>query len=84
MSNCWPDVKRGEKYWAKQWQRDVEVQDPNNKPWKNEALKKSDEDMPRLNKSDLEKVARNYKAKTGVGCDGFHPKVALDLTKETR
>ena len=24
------------------------------------------------------------KAKTGVGCDGFHPKVPLDLTKETR
>ena len=24
------------------------------------------------------------KAKTGVGCDGFHPKVLLDLTKETR
>ena len=25
-----------------------------------------------------------YKAKTGVGCGGFHPKVPLDLTKETR
>ena len=25
-----------------------------------------------------------YKAKTGVGCDGFPPKVLLDLTKETR
>ena len=25
-----------------------------------------------------------YKAKTGVGCDGFHPKVPLILTKETR
>ena len=25
-----------------------------------------------------------YKAKTRVGCDGFHPKVPLDLTKETR
>ena len=24
-----------------------------------------------------------YKAKTGVGCDGFHPKVPLDLTNET-
>ena len=22
--------------------------------------------------------------KPGAGCDGFHPKVALDLTKETR
>ena len=25
-----------------------------------------------------------HKAKTGVGCDGFHPRVPLDLTKETR
>ena len=23
-----------------------------------------------------------YKAKTGVGCHGFHPKVPMDLTKE--
>ena len=32
----------------------------------------------------LEKAARNYKAKTGVGSDGFHPQVPLDLEKETR
>ena len=25
-----------------------------------------------------------YKANTGVGCDGFHPKVSLGLTKEKR
>ena len=30
------------------------------------------------------KVSRLHKAKTGVGCDGFHPKVLLDWTKETR
>ena len=30
------------------------------------------------------KVSRLYKAETGVGCDGFHPKVPLDLTEETR
>ena len=28
--------------------------------------------MPRLKESDLEKAARNCKATTGVGCDGFH------------
>ena len=39
--------------------------------------------MPSLKESDLEKAARNYKAKTGVGCDGFHPKVPLDHTRET-
>ena len=36
--------------------------------------------MPRL----LEKAAKSCKTKTGVVCDGFHPKVPLDLTKETR
>ena len=51
------------------------------KPWKNE-LKKCEEALPRL-KGDLKKASRLYKGK-GVGCDGFHPKVPLDLTKETR
>ena len=32
----------------------------------------------------LEQASRLYKAKTGVGWDGFHPKVPLDLTRETR
>ena len=32
----------------------------------------------------MERVSRLYKANTGVGCDGFHTKVLLDLTKETR
>ena len=32
----------------------------------------------------LEEVSRLFKAKTGVGCDGFHPKVPLNLTKEPR
>ena len=36
------------------------------------------------NMGDLEKSSRMYKAKTGVGSDGFQPKVPLDLTKETR
>ena len=39
--------------------------------------------MPRLKEGDLEKASRLYKAKIGVGCDGFHPTVPLDLTKET-
>ena len=29
----------------------------------------------------MDKVSRMYKAKTAVGCDGFLPKVHLDLTK---
>ena len=34
--------------------------------------------------SDLENASRMYKAKTGAGCDGFHPRVLLDLTKNER
>ena len=40
------------------------------------------EDMPRQEESVLEKAA-SYKARTGVVCDGFHPKGPLDLTRET-
>ena len=52
------------------------------KPWKNEELKKLEEALPSLQKCHLEEVSRLYKKrKTEGGCDGFHP---LDLTKETR
>ena len=37
-----------------------------------------------LKECDLVKASRLYKAKTGVGCEGFHPRVPVDLTKETR
>ena len=37
-----------------------------------------------LKESELEKAARKYTAKSGVGSDGFHPKVLLDLTKGVR
>ena len=54
------------------------------KHWKHEDLRKLEEALPRLEECDVEKVSRMYKAKTGVGRDGFHPKVPLELTKETR
>ena len=54
------------------------------KALKNEELRKLEEALPMLSECELEKVSRMYKAKTGVGCDGFPPKVPLDLTKETR
>ena len=54
------------------------------KQWRIEEQKECEEALPRLKESDLEKASRLYKAKTEVGCDGFHPKVPLDLTKETR
>ena len=47
-------------------------------------LKKWEEALPTSKESDLEKTARFYNAKTGVGCKGFHLKVPLDLEKETR
>ena len=50
----------------------------------NEELRKLEEALARLKECDLEKPSRLYKAKTGVGCDGFHPRVPVDLTKETR
>ena len=60
------------------------MQNVGDKPWKNEELKKLEEALPRLKECDLKKASRLYKAKTGVGCDGFHSKVHLEVTKETR
>ena len=42
-----------------------------NKPWRNEELKECEEALPRLKECDLEKASKLYKAKTGLGCDGF-------------
>ena len=70
--------------WSKHGQCDEEIHNMQNKPWRNKELKKSEEALPSLKEGDLDKASRLYKAKTGVGCDGFHPKVPLHLTKETR
>ena len=51
------------------------------KLWKNGDLRSVE---VALTECHLEEVSRLYIAKTGVGCDGFHPKVPLDSTKETR
>ena len=69
---------------AKHCQCGEGVQDVEEKPWTNEELKKLEEALPRLKECELEKASRLYNAKTGVGCDGFHPQVPLDLTEETR
>ena len=66
------------------WQCIEEVQNMQDKPWRIEELRKWEEALPRLKESDLERASRMYKAKTGVGCDGFHPRVLLNLTGETR
>ena len=61
-----------------------EAKEKNGKPWRNEELKECEEAVSRLKEGDLEKASRLYKAKTGVGCNGFHPNVPLDLTTETK
>ena len=48
---------------AKYWQCDESVQNVEDKPWKNEELKKLEEALPRQKKEcDLEKASRLYKA----------------------
>ena len=60
------------------------MQDLEDKPWRNEGLKSLEEGMTSLKEGDSEKAARNYKALTGVGCNGFRTEVPLDLSKRTR
>ena len=67
------EAKRKE--WARLWQCDEEVQNVEGKQWKNEELRSAEEAQLRVKECHLEEVSRLYKAPTGVGCDGFHPKV---------
>ena len=71
------------KEWAKHWQCGEDVQNVEGKTWTTEELKELEEALPRLKEGELGQASRMYKAKTGEGCDGFHPKVLLDLTNET-
>ena len=74
------EAKREE--WAKQWLCGEGVQ--NVEALENEELRKLEEALPRLKECELDKMSRLYKGKRGVERDAFHPKVPLDLTKETR
>ena len=76
------EAKRKE--WSKHWQCNEEIQNMQDKPWRNEEWREYEEALPLLKEGALEKASRLYTAKTGVGCDGFHPKVPVDLSKETR
>ena len=51
------------------------------KPLRNEESKECDEALPVLKEGDLDKASRLYRALTGVGCDGFHPKSSSGLDK---
>ena len=72
------------KEWGKHWQWDSEVQGLEDTPWRNEELRSFEEVLRQLTEKSLERVARSHKATTGVGCDGFHPKVLADASQETR
>ena len=76
------EAKRKE--WAKHWQCNEVVQKFGGQAVENEELKTSEEALPSLKECGLEKVSKLFTAKTGVGCDGCHPKGPLDLTEETR
>ena len=61
-----------------------EIQSMQDEPWRNGGLRECEEALPRLKEGDPEKAPRRYKAKTGVRCDGFHPKVPSGFAEETR
>ena len=75
------EAKRKE--WSEHWQCNEEIQSMQDKPWRNEELKECEEALP-SREGDLKRHRHCTRQKTGVGCDGFHTKTPLDLTKETR
>ena len=75
LDHC--EAKRKE--WAKHQQCYESVQNVEDKPWKNQGLKKLEEALPRLKDYDLKKKKTGLqKTQTVVECDGFHPKVPLE------
>ena len=82
MSGCWTDVK----------QRRKNGQSIGNvtkacRGWRTshgQTKKKLEEALPRLQESDLENASRLARQRQEWDATGFHPKVPLDLTKETR
>ena len=60
----------------------TEVQRLYDKPWKNTKLQEEDEVLPPTRIKELQHADRGYESSTGVGTDGFHPKLPRDLTEE--
>ena len=58
------EAKRKE--WSTDWQCDEEVQNMQDKPWRNKELRRCEEALPRLKEGDLEKASRLNMAKTVV------------------
>ena len=74
-------VKR--QHWKDHWQ--VNTPEPliENTPWKNKDLQDAEEAFLHTKAEELKRAASRYMASTGVGADGFHPKVPVDLSTET-
>ena len=71
------EVKRQE------WKAETPDQLTEAKPWKNKALQELEEALPPMRAEDFEKWSKSVTwASTGVGSDGFHPEVALELSTE--
>ena len=50
--------------------------------WESEELRCTEEALPPLKMKVLTKAAAACKVSTGIGVDGFHSRVALDLSNE--
>ena len=65
MRCCWAVVRQKRKDWSTHWQCDEDVQKMQDRPWRNEELKRSEEALLRLKDDDSEKTSRMCTAKTG-------------------
>ena len=83
MPSRWSDVRRRGKN-GQTFDMVIRRCKTEKKELRSEELKNLEEEMPRLKASDLEKAARNYEATSGGGCDDFHPRMSLDLERETQ
>ena len=45
-------------------------------------MENQEQALPPMQLDELKRVARLYRASTGVGADGFHLEVSLDLSSE--
>ena len=77
------EAKRKE--WAKHWQCDESVQNVEDKPWKNEELKKLEEALPRLKEVWIwKRHLRTVQCKNRSGMRRIPSESSLGLDKETR
>ena len=59
------------------------MQGAEDKRWRKQDLRSLEEALPLWNKENLERAARSGKFTTGVGGEGCHPRVPVDLSEET-